>query len=191
MRLKEGWRLVGFEFRSGGNGNGVVYAIPADGKVELDRAPVSPLEICPGVILDVPRPPGAAASFMDAIESDGHFEAYLQASILFREFQEFGARGHGCSWSTHCILSRDPWSESSAVKDQVGDQEDWAFQGRSPSHWSPTMERSPRGVRVKFYTFSGLGQATLYRHQDRYRPGCLVPTTRETVQAIGPGGFVH
>ena len=37
---------------------------------------------------------------MDAIESDGSLEAYLQASILFREFNEFGAIWHGCSWST-------------------------------------------------------------------------------------------
>jgi hypothetical protein len=39
LRLKEGWKLLGFEFRSGENGNGVVYAIPACSKVELDQAP--------------------------------------------------------------------------------------------------------------------------------------------------------
>ncbi len=35
LKLKKGWRLVGYQFVSGGNGNGVVHAVPESSSFDL------------------------------------------------------------------------------------------------------------------------------------------------------------
>ena len=90
LRLKAGFALHAYEFRSGGNGNGIIWAVPAD-------APLLAPEDCPqleDVFLGPPKPPGAIP-LMQVIEGDGSPWSYLSASILGREAAEFGARWHG------------------------------------------------------------------------------------------------
>ena len=63
--LKDGFALHGYEFTSGGNGNGVIWAVPSD-------APVLTPEECPrleDVFLEPPKPPGAV-ELMKAIEGE-------------------------------------------------------------------------------------------------------------------------
>ena len=84
--LKDGFALHGYEFTSGGNGNGVIWAVPFD-------APVLKPEECPrleDVFLEPPKPPGAV-ELMKVIEGDGSPWSYLSASMLGREAAEFGA----------------------------------------------------------------------------------------------------
>jgi hypothetical protein len=188
--LKRGWKLIGLHFSSGGNGNGVVYAVPIGCTFELAHLPSRPAEVVPGVVLGIPRPPEAAESFMDAIDSDGSFEAYAQASLLFREFQEFGAQWHGCDWSTHTILSDNPWGKTSPTRDDMGDIRDWKFKRRAPDDWSPSVRRSAGLITVTFYSVSGLGEYTLFRHRDRFHPRRLLPRSQQTVIATGPVGIV-
>lgn len=55
LRLKAGFALHAYEFRSGGNGNGVIWPVPAN-------APLLDPEDCPqleDVFLGPPKPPGA------------------------------------------------------------------------------------------------------------------------------------
>ena len=84
--LKDGFALHGYEFTSGGNGNGVIWAVPFD-------APVLKPEECPrleDVFLEPPKPPGAV-ELMKVIEGDGSPWSYLSAAMLGREAAEFGA----------------------------------------------------------------------------------------------------
>ena len=106
LSLKPGFALRGYQFCSDGNGNGVVYAIP-DGSPFPEPEEciyIQPVEVVPGVELDMPKPPSHLDNFMDAFEGDGTLQSYVEASMLQRELEEFGAMWHGCSWSTHDII---------------------------------------------------------------------------------------
>ena len=84
--LKAGFTLHAYEFRAGSNGNGIIWAVPAD-------APLVTPGDCPRLDdtwLQPPQPPGAVR-LMQAIEGDGSPWSYLSASILCREAAEFGA----------------------------------------------------------------------------------------------------
>ena len=103
LRLRAGFALHAYVFRSGGNGNGIIWAVPAD-------APLLAPSECPTIEdtwLQPPRPP-RAVPLMQAIEGDGSPWSYLSASILRREAEELGALWHGCVWSDQTILSKPP-----------------------------------------------------------------------------------
>jgi hypothetical protein len=193
LHLKKGWKLVGYQFKSGGNGNGVVCALPETSTFDLSSCLAQNKELVPGVVLSTPRPSGSAASFMEAIESDGSCEAYLQASILFREFNEFGAMWHGCSWSTHTILLADPWNRKLKPKDQekISGQIHWKFETDKPDCWEPSVKRQGETVTVSFFTFSALGSEAIYLHRDRYPSSSMVPEAEEEeIIATGRGGYI-
>ena len=103
--IKDGYILRAYQFREGGNGNGVVWAMPVDAEFpEPDK--------CPRVkdaFLEPPKPPAALDDVMKAIDGDGSPWSYLCASLLCRELSEFGAMWHGCSWDTHAILGENPF----------------------------------------------------------------------------------
>jgi len=193
LHLKKGWKLVGYQFKSGNNGNGVVCAIPETSPFDLSSCLAQNKEVVPGVVMPTPRPSGSAASFMEAIESDGSLEAYLQASILFREFNEFGATWHGCSWSTHTILLADPWNRKLKPKDQekISGQIHWKFETDKPDYWEPSVKRQGETVTVSFFTFSALGSEAIYLHRDRYSSPSMVPEADdEQIIATGRGGYI-
>ena len=101
LRLKAGFALHAYEYREGSNGNGIIWAVPAD-------APLVAPDDCPRLEdtwLGPPQPPGAVP-LMQAIEGDGSPWSYLSASILCREAAEFRAIWHGCVWSDQTILSK-------------------------------------------------------------------------------------
>ena len=101
--LKVGFALHAYEYREGSNGNGIIWAVPAD-------APLVAPDECARLVdtwLAPPRPPGAVP-LMQAMEGDGSPWSYLSASALCREAAEFGAIWHGCVWSDQTILSKPP-----------------------------------------------------------------------------------
>ena len=51
LHLKKGWKLVGYQFTSGENGNGVVYAIPESSGFDLSSCLSENKEVVPGVVL--------------------------------------------------------------------------------------------------------------------------------------------
>ena len=115
LRLKAGFALQAYVYQAGSNGNGLIWAVPAD-------APLVVPGDCPRLDdtwLEPPRPPGAVR-LMQAIEGDGSPWSYLSASILCREAAEFGAIWHGCIWSGKARGTRprlsttfDRWAELS------------------------------------------------------------------------------
>jgi hypothetical protein len=192
LKLKKGWRLVGYQFVSGGNGNGVVHAVPESSTFDLSSCLPEDKEVVPGVVLATPRPAGCAESFMDAIESDGSDEAYVQASLLYRELEEFGARWHGCSWGAHTILLDDPWSQKvkAGIQD-ISDQSDWKFHKPKPASWEPTVKRDGKTITVSFFTFSALGQEAVYLHHDTYQGTSMTPEAGQELLASGRLGYIH
>jgi hypothetical protein len=136
LHLKRGFVLPAYQFRAGGNGNGFVYALP-------DHVPFPEPSECL-VRQDAfctPMPQGALKDVMEAIEGDGAPWSYLYASILAREFDEFGAMWHGCDWSTHRIIGARP-RVGASVQDQRAEStgsSNWKWLKPEPKLWLPEV----------------------------------------------------
>jgi hypothetical protein len=185
LHLKEGLVLRAYQFREGGNGNGIVWAMPA-------KAPFPEPDACPRLrdgFLEPPRPPAALEDVLEAVEGDGSAWSYLSASLFSREAAEFGAMWHGCHWSTHTIIDGVPREDSLSgddkrtAKDAREGPDDWAWQESRPADWQPQVNEDGD-------THSALGREAIYRHVDTYKLGSYSLTSERTVVAEGPGGYV-
>jgi hypothetical protein len=192
LRLKEGLILRAYQFRERGNGNGIVWAMPAD-------APFPEPEECPKLedrFLGPPYPPGAFDDVLEAIEGDGSPWSYLSASLFAREAAEFGAMWHGCDWSTHAVIGGDPWEspqfadEESMLEALSSHPDDWEWLEDKPMDWQIQVSEGNDIVTVAFYTHSALGQETIYGHIDTYKQGSYLFKSEKKVVARGPGGYV-
>ena len=100
IKIKSEYKLIGYRYISGGNGNGVVWAIPKD-----IRAPeVHECEILKEYFLSPPKPKEALKDYMEAISGDKSPISYLQAAIVNHELAEYGASWHEVSWGRDTIL---------------------------------------------------------------------------------------
>jgi len=190
LKLREGFTFRAYQYLAGGNGNGVVWAIPIDAEFP---AP----EDCPTLenrFLNVPKPLDALDDVMDAITGDDTAEAYLQASLLRRELKEFGAMWHGILWGTHYIVDADPLNaprdENDPMRTPHGKSEDWKWLGPRPADWRPRVTLEAERAVVEFYTFSGYRKESVYRYVDTYRRGKFRARVEETKIAEGGPGFV-
>lgn len=186
---------MGYHFVEGGNGNGIVYAVPVDVAAALPEASPTQRDRLP----TPPVPDRCLPDVMGAIGGDGTPDSYLEASILARELAELGTRWHGCSWVTHQVLDTDPFQESSegrvpssasGFREMTTDSSSWVWKSKRPKSWSPAVEIRGDSIVVTLHTFSALGQETLYRDRDRYQSGSYRSRTYTRVLAAGPGGFV-
>ena len=147
--LKAGFALHAYEYRAGGNGNGIIWAVPSD-------APRLAPDECPKLEDTwLPRPPGAVP-IMQAIGGDGSPWSYLSASIMCREAAEFGAIWHGCVWSDQAIISQPPRDANGhdASDDPLKLTRDapvsnWTGHGPAPRTWKPTYADS-QGVPIRY-----------------------------------------
>jgi hypothetical protein len=185
LHLRNGYVLRAYSFREGGNGNALVYAAPL-------ASPFPEPGECPRddrYFLGPPMPPDALSNAMDAIEGDGSPLSYLSASLFARELDEFGAMWHGCSWSTHVILGKNPFAGRPASTEFEQERELWEWLEPEPDDWRPTVVLGDT-VTVRFFSFSALGQQRLIRHLDRFRPNSYRFDCDENEIAKGPAGFV-
>jgi hypothetical protein len=197
LQVKRGVVLRAYQFQEGGNGNGVVWALP-------DAADFPAPDRCvkgrfvPTLQMEVPRPPAAFASVMAQITGDGTPWSYLAASILGRELTEFGALWHGSKWSTHRIVDTNPLQ---ALDQEPADDPDpmfavrgplrqWRWGQDRPREWRPSVRMGDDEVVVVFYTFSGWKQQRIFRHTDRFTTGSYDFKSDCTEIAQGPGGFL-
>ena len=183
--IKPGYQLRAFQFRERSNGNGFVWAMPAEADLPEPRE-------CPRVsgvhFLNPHKPPAALDDVMEAVQGDGSPWSYLCASLLARELGEFGAVWHGCDWSLHTILGENPlqYPANSGGRYRLGPPDEWTWLEPTPRLWQPQVAvrgisffgrsaRLPllggRKVEVTFFTFSELDVEAIYRHIDRYLPG--------------------
>jgi len=191
LRIKEGFVLRAYQFRAGGDGNGFVWAMPED-------APFPEPDECPrleGGFLHPPKPPGALADAMRAIEGDGTPWSYLCASLFSREIREFGAMWHGSDWNTHTILDRDPLAAGVAGRRQRDDRpsgapELWTWFESKPAEWKPHVVQDGAAVTVVFHSFSGHIRQAIVRHVDTFRRASYCFKTTAKRIATGPGGYI-
>ena len=184
--LKAGFALHAYVYREGSNGNGIIWAVPADAPL------VAPGE-CPGLEdtwLGPPRPPGAV-QLMQAIEGDGSPWSYLSASILCREAAEFGAVWHGCVWSDQTILSKPPRQADGQDADDepklTGDApvSNWAWHGDIPRTWKPTYTDMGTTRKVVLNIHNPVGEEVVYRATDTYPVGSYDGKTETTLLCRG------
>lgn len=185
LRLRPGFILRAYQFKAGGNGNAVVWAMPVDAEFPDPG-------LCPrlqGVFLTPPKPPDALDDTMEAIEGDGTPWSYLCASLLARELGEFGAMWHGSEWGTHDILGAAPWKTTK--RQEIRSQEEvWRWSEPKPVDWMPRVHVADDVVTVTFLTYTALGQEKIIQHTDTFKAGNYQFATQYKVLATGPAGFV-
>lgn len=152
LRIKKGYKLRAYQFREGGNGNGIVWAIPKD------RELPEPSE-CETLdwFLSPPKPDYALSDFMEAIEGDKTPLSYLQASIVFHELHEFGAMWHGVSWGRDVILPLEEKTTDNSYE--------WEMNENEPEIIEPHFYYNNQGNPVVvFHTINDIGMVTLNRY---------------------------
>lgn len=190
LKVKKGFALRAYQFREDVNGNGVVWAMP-------ENAGFPEPKDCPTLAnhpFKAPKPAAALADPMEAITGNDEPLSYMAASILLREFSEFGAAGHGCNWSMHVLLENDPWKAASA-KDgppppdiSPGDRSAWKWYEAEPKYWPPQVRMEKDRVKVTFYTYTNLQKQRIFRHTDIYQPGNFHGKSEDKPIAEGPPG---
>ncbi len=191
--LKAGFTLHAYEYRAGSNGNGIIWAVPAD-------APLVAPDQCPRLEdswLQPPRPPGAVP-LMQAIEGDDSPWSYLSASILRREAAEFAAVWHGCIWSDQTILSKPPrQADGQEASDDAlkltGDAPvgNWTWQGTAPRMWNPTYAHKGTTREVVLHIHNPIGGEQVCQATDTYPAGCYDGKTHTTVLCTGDRRVVY
>lgn len=158
LRLKPGFRLVSYLYRTDKNDHkGIVWAVPEDLSTTnlleavLDRA---------GDLNNPPKPQGALSDIFLALEGDRSAASFLVASILRREFAEFGAAGKHRRWAHHRLIDRVP--------SQL--QPDWKTP--PPPELSPRVRLFPDGrAAVEFFSCRVVAPIAIFRHVDQYGEG--------------------
>ena len=187
LLVKEGYVLRAYQFRSGLDGNSVLWAMP-----EGTEFP-EPAD-CPHLddFLGCPKPPAALDNYMAVIEGDGTPWSYLCASLLGRELSAFGAVGHGCSWGSHTILGEDPFESDHPPGERMSEAgfdrpEEWTWQEERPTEWRPRVCVDGDTVVSCFYSYSRMGLEAIYQHTDTCQAGSYVATVDEVTIATGIG----
>ncbi len=192
LTIKPRFTLRAYQFREGGNGNGIVWAVPKD-------TPFLEPEGClriEGQFLEPPRPPHALDELMSAIEGDGTPWSYLSASLFAREANEFGAMWHGCNWSTHAILGAAPWTDvptedvGSGRPSRAGSADDWKWNEPQPVSWEPSFEQRDDSITIRFLTHTGLMPESINRWSDTFKPRTYEMAQTCDVVAEGSGGYI-
>jgi len=188
LRMKPGYVLRAYQFRSGGNGNGVVWAMH-------ENSVFPQPDDCPkiaGVFLEPPKPSDALDDLMDAIDGDGSPWSYLSASMFRREISEFGAMWHGCDWGSHTILGGNPLrAKRTGTLESVSPAGNWTWKEPHPKEWKPQVVEADGAIKVTFHTYTGLCPERILRHTDSFTPGSYRFANEGVEVASAPGGYVY
>ncbi|HYW32560.1 MAG TPA: hypothetical protein VE869_13765 [Gemmatimonas sp.] len=185
LRIKQGFTLRAYGFSAGGDGNGVIWAMPSG-------LSLPPPDQCPRVeeaFLSPPKPADALDNVMQAIEGDGSPFAYLSASILTRELGEFGAKWHGISWGRKRIIDRKPLHRGPARAPRDAGSR-WKWLEPVPRQWRPQTEQTGDGVAVRFYVYDDIGMERLIEVTDSFIPGSYAFATASKEIAVGGSGII-
>ncbi|WP_274649041.1 hypothetical protein [Paenibacillus humicola] len=162
LKLKEGFVLKAYLYRTNGNGNGRIFAYPAVAAHHLDHYSAENNFF-------YKKPELALENLMDAIDGDGSPWSYLSASLFAREAAEFGALWHGVNWGNHRIIEKDPTGTDEALMVPAPDAE-WQWLQARPKSWLPLVIQKPGKVTVKFYSHSEYITESIYEHTVIYQP---------------------
>ena len=185
LSLNQEYVLRAYVFSEGGNGNGIVWAMPKDSQFpEPDDC-----EQLKEQFLSPPKP-DRAVKFEDVLRGNGRPWSYLEASLFIREAREFGAQWHGCFWSDVSILERDPFTNRGNLK-TVTQEQNLVWKDCKPKDWRPQIVVDKSQIRVCFYIYNPIGSETISRIEDVYIKESYSPEIHNTIIAQGPGGIIY
>jgi hypothetical protein len=204
LRLKEGYRLVGY-LCGYADRKGAVWAVRSDADVSTPACDMSDFNsVVRKYPNRAPRPPGALDQFMLAFAGDGTAWSYLCASLLARGLADFGARWHDIRWAHETIVGDDlPGAgrqpspliknhDGSAMPPRDGHEE------RGISRWlepkpevlEPVFSIVDRHPTIILHTYSEWGQCRVDRLTDRFDPGAYTFETHRVTIAEGRHGYM-
>jgi hypothetical protein len=185
LQLRDGFQLAAYQYYEGGNGNGFVFAIPArrwlpdppeEGFSFAGDPSGSQVFSAPGS----PLPEWAHEDVARFLEGDDSPQSYFQASIFIRELREMGAEWHGCSWSTHEVLT---------AAGQIS-KHSWKWQSEQLQSWLPVVRKNSHGFpEVVFFSHTGWKRERIVMHRDTFTEGYRFVSEEEII-ALGEGGYV-
>ena len=189
LRLRTGYRIRGSLFHDGsGNGNGFLWAVKiGNGNKESHHLVGMPRPDM-GLVLPALRPDDACPDVMEAITGNFSPFSYLEASILKRELEEFGARWHGCNWCTYRILA-SPYDTCSGIIGGGGAAQ-WSWTDRKIDDLRPRVDVNSVQVVVTYHARSDLGCQHITRFEETFKSDSYLSTSTQTEVARGGGGYV-
>lgn len=158
LKLKPGFRLVGYLYRLDEEGVGKIWAVPEaySATVYLEDALASG-----GQANQPPHPNHALDNYMQALQGDRSPVSFLIASLVRRELAEFGSLGKSAVWSKHQLINAVPqqlqwhWRTPDAIKDLA-----------------PKVRVLPDGrAIVEFFTCRLSPSIAIFQHLDQYAAG--------------------
>jgi hypothetical protein len=188
LGIRTGYKLQAYQFRTGGGGNGIVWAIP-------DHFELSPPNNTNEFYEVPPRPPFALDDFMQSITGDQTPMSYLQAAIVLHELWEFGAEWHGVEWGEHTVLPR---GDDVAVDDDSDDEDEspllaehWIWEDTRPEKWEPRFFYSVSGhPTVVFFTECPIGYVNINRFTHTFSKDDYTQRVHRAVVATGGPGII-
>ncbi len=172
LELKNKVRLVTYLQRQSTGGMGVTWALPElmSTTAELEAA----IEAA-GDRAIPPHPKGALGNVMDGVTGDRSAASYLEASILLREFKEFGRSGQNCRWSHHRLITAAP-------------NKPWKWRTQQPlTYLAPKVQiKDEKIAMVEFFSCRVVPPIALFRHLDQYVVKSYRPKTNDQVVALLP-----
>lgn len=196
LKIKNEYKLRGYQYFSGRNGNGVVWAIPA-------AAELPDPELCVRLddfFLSPPKPQFALDDFMGAIDGDRSPLSYLQAAIALHELYEFGAIWHGCSWGQDRILPyTDDYREemrsdiderNPQIEDYLNFIHPWDELKEIPDILNPHFLYKNGKPVIIFYTINDIGYYKLNRYIHTFEKESYIQKVKREEIGSGPGGII-
>jgi hypothetical protein len=183
LSIKNGYKLRAYQYIEGGNGNGVVWAIPSEEELPEPKE-CNRLE---DYFLSPPKPDFALNDFMEVMEGDNSPLSYLQATIAYHELHEYGAMWHGISWGRDVILPVDEDIETRSY------QYRWEFEEGEvePEIVEPQFYHNEEGNPVIiFYTINDIGTVTLNRYEHIFNKENYTLSVNKTCIATAGAGIV-
>ncbi|MFY0802063.1 hypothetical protein [Peribacillus frigoritolerans] len=188
IKVKREYKLRGYQYTSGRNGNGIVWAIPTNEVLPEAKD----CEVVEDTFLTPPKPDLALDDFMEAIEGDKSPLSYLQAAICLHELHEFGAMWHGILWGQDRILPLDDceYLYSSSVKEYLDSIEEWTDLKTIPEILSPHFFYSNGYPTIVFYTTNDVGILSLNRYTHTFKNGDYTQEVVREEIGYGQGGII-
>ncbi|WP_236035122.1 hypothetical protein [Alkalihalobacterium elongatum] len=177
LRIKEGYKLRAYQYTEGGNGNGIVWAIPSEKELPDPRE----CEILEDFFLSPPKPEFALSDFMAVIDGDKSPLSYLQASIVYHELHEYGAMWHGVSWGRDMILPHN----------NILSEYEWEMEEEEPKIIEPHFYYNTEGNPVViFHTINDIGVVTFNRYEHIFSKGDYTLSVNKKCIATADGGII-
>lgn len=171
LNLKPGLRFVSYLYRKKEQGIGIIWAVPEELSTTAELESV--LSNGNGNDGTPPHPRGALLDFMLAVEGDRSPASFVVASLLRREFLEFGRLGKHRNWGYHRLIDSAP------------PQVNWKWGTSVSKDLSPKVKIFPDGkAAVEFFTCRTSAPVAIFRHLDQYPPGTYQPQCLDKPVAI-------